>query len=223
MRGSKYTREVLLPIVQSSRSYSEVRRRLGLRVSGGNHRYISARIRGARISVAHFRYGSIRERVEAITREALAPLVASATSVATVASHLGLPGEGSGHRLVAERIAALGLDTGHFRGAGWSRGETAATHPSICALSRRRSIPDEEVFVRNSRYLSSEGLVRRLRARGWTYACRECGITTWQGAPLSLHLDHINGVHNDHRLSNLRFLCPNCHSQTRTYCRKKTC
>jgi len=49
------------------------------------------------------------------------------------------------------------------------------------------------------------------------YECSKCGINEWNGKMLSLHLDHINGVNNDHRLENLRFLCPNCHSQTDTY------
>jgi len=51
------------------------------------------------------------------------------------------------------------------------------------------------------------------------YECQECGNTgEYNGQPLALHLDHINGIKNDHTLSNLRFLCPNCHSQTDTYC-----
>jgi len=49
--------------------------------------------------------------------------------------------------------------------------------------------------------------------------CAICGITDWLGQSLSLHLDHINGINNDNRLENLRLLCPNCHSQTDTYCR----
>ena len=49
--------------------------------------------------------------------------------------------------------------------------------------------------------------------------CVWCGITdTWNDKPVVLHLDHINGIHNDHRLENLRLLCPNCHSQTDTWC-----
>ena len=51
------------------------------------------------------------------------------------------------------------------------------------------------------------------------YECEMCGNTgEYLGKPLSLHLDHINGKNKDHRLENLRFLCPNCHSQTDTYC-----
>jgi HNH endonuclease len=44
-----------------------------------------------------------------------------------------------------------------------------------------------------------------------------CGISDWHGRPLVLELDHINGAADDHRLENLRLLCPNCHSQTDTY------
>ena len=49
--------------------------------------------------------------------------------------------------------------------------------------------------------------------------CSWCDITdTWNGKPIILHLDHVNGISNDHRLENLRLLCPNCHSQTDTWC-----
>lgn len=47
--------------------------------------------------------------------------------------------------------------------------------------------------------------------------CEICGISEWQNKKISLHLDHINGNNSDHRLENLRILCPNCHSQTPTY------
>jgi 5-methylcytosine-specific restriction endonuclease McrA len=73
------------------------------------------------------------------------------------------------------------------------------------------------VFVANSPYTNSSGVVRRLLGMGWSYTCHECGVANWRGRRLTLHLEHINGIHNDHRLLNLRFLCPNCHSQTSTY------
>jgi len=48
--------------------------------------------------------------------------------------------------------------------------------------------------------------------------CSECGILPkWNGSPLRLQIDHINGNRNDNRIDNLRVLCPNCHSQTHTF------
>ena len=47
--------------------------------------------------------------------------------------------------------------------------------------------------------------------------CEECGITEWNNKPLTLQIHHINGIHNDHRINNLKLLCPNCHLQTENY------
>ena len=55
--------------------------------------------------------------------------------------------------------------------------------------------------------------------------CDICDITEWNGNPIVLQLDHKNGKRTDHRLENLRLLCPNCHSQTENFCgrnKKKT-
>ena len=48
--------------------------------------------------------------------------------------------------------------------------------------------------------------------------CEECGQNEiWNNKKLIMHLDHINGKSDDHRIENLKMLCPNCHSQTETY------
>lgn len=53
------------------------------------------------------------------------------------------------------------------------------------------------------------------------YVCAFCGNTgTWLEKNIALELDHINGINNDNRLENLRWLCPNCHAITDTYCGK---
>ncbi|HEY1653562.1 MAG TPA: HNH endonuclease signature motif containing protein [Candidatus Tumulicola sp.] len=65
---------------------------------------------------------------------------------------------------------------------------------------------------------SRTNIKRRLLAAGiFKNMCSECSLQAWLGQPLTIQIDHINGVRNDHRLENLRMLCPNCHSQTETY------
>jgi hypothetical protein len=48
--------------------------------------------------------------------------------------------------------------------------------------------------------------------------CSECGVEEWNGKPLNIQLDHIDGDSHNHKFDNLRMLCPNCHSQTSTFC-----
>lgn len=81
-------------------------------------------------------------------------------------------------------------------------------------------IPDEDWFVENSTR-ATEPIKKRLKQYNLIpYSCHICSIVEWENKPLNLHLDHINGINSDNRLENLRFLCPNCHSQTDTYCGK---
>jgi hypothetical protein len=88
-------------------------------------------------------------------------------------------------------------------------------------LSKKRK-PVEEIFVAGI-FINNDVLKKRLVNDGYLeYVCNLCGnCGEWQGMKLTLQLDHINGDNKDNRLKNLRFLCPNCHSQTDTFCGMK--
>lgn len=76
----------------------------------------------------------------------------------------------------------------------------------------------EDILVENSKYKGSKLRTRLVEEGYLRNQCSECGIgPEWNNKPLSLQLDHINGIHRDNRLENLRIVCPNCHTQTETF------
>jgi len=84
-----------------------------------------------------------------------------------------------------------------------------------------KTIPLEEILEGKHPYYQTFKLNKRLLKNNiLENKCSVCGISEWNGSPIGMHLDHINGISTDHRIDNLRMLCPNCHSQTDTYCGK---
>lgn len=137
--------------------------------------------------------------------------VNSSTSKAGTLKMLGLVPNGANYLMFKKRVRALNLDTSHFLGAGHLKNKKHNWSPKI---------PLEQVLVQESTY-STGTLKKRLIKEGHLlYSCYECNIDSWRGKPLSLQIDHINGINDDHRLENLRLLCPNCHSQTSTFAGK---
>lgn len=77
---------------------------------------------------------------------------------------------------------------------------------------------NEDVFVLNSTYARHNIKNRILKEKMIPYTCSICEIgPEWMGKPMTLILDHINGINNDNRLENLRFVCSNCDCQLDTY------
>ena len=146
------------------------------------------------------------------TEEEFREAVKEHRSIRAVLMALGLSPTGGNYHSFKRRVKILGIDTSHFTGKGHLRNRS-------CTWNKK--IPLEEILVEDSTYTSRAQIKKRLLANNtWAYECSSCGISDWNGKEISLHLDHINGVHNDHRLENLRLLCPNCHSQTSTYAGK---
>lgn len=144
--------------------------------------------------------------------EDLARAVAESTSIAGVMRKLGIKLAGGSHAYIARRVESAGLDTGHFLGQAHQRGRPA----------RRRLPPEQVLRVRapGSNRIAASRLRRALIEMGVAERCEQCGGgPEWQGRPLRLVIDHRNGEWLDNRVENLRFLCPNCHAQTPTWCR----
>lgn len=66
-------------------------------------------------------------------------------------------------------------------------------------------------------YQSNKLRIRLIKEGIKKAKCENCKNYEWMGYPISLELDHVNGDNKDHRIENLRILCPNCHAQTDTY------
>lgn len=77
---------------------------------------------------------------------------------------------------------------------------------------------DVDVFVEASTYARHKLKERIIKQKLIEYTCACCGIgPMWQSKPMPLILDHINGINNDNRIENLRFVCSNCDTQLPTY------
>lgn len=104
---------------------------------------------------------------------------------------------------------------------GWNRGLTRKTDDRLRKLGDKQSIPLSEILAGKHPKVQTNKLKHKLLSEGiFQNTCSVCGISEWLNQPIVCELDHINGNRYDHHLDNLRILCPNCHSQTKTYCGK---
>ena len=139
--------------------------------------------------------------VDGLSDEAFSRLVSESLTIAAVAKALGYSsGRAARHRVTA-RIGQLALDTSHFR--NWIQ---YGAVPTATLLVKNSPVNNQTIKKR----LLDEGILKN--------ECVECqNPGLHNGKPLVLHLDHVDGDNSNNELSNLRLLCPNCHSQTLTF------
>lgn len=83
--------------------------------------------------------------------------------------------------------------------------------------SKKKILLEEILEGKHPQYQSNKIRIRLIEEGIKEAKCECCNNTEWLGKPISLEVDHINGNSADHRLDNLKILCPNCHAQTDTY------
>lgn len=137
-------------------------------------------------------------------------LVSSCKSKGDLVNKLELSISGSSYSIVRDIIKLWDIDTSTLKGRAWNKGMT---------LPKKHSTQD---VLDNKVFMHTAGLKNRLLKENiLKNECCICGINNeWNGKKLVLHLDHIDGNRFNNNLNNLRILCPNCHSQTDTYCSK---
>ena len=138
--------------------------------------------------------------------EQLHEAIKKSTSLRQVLMKLKVSPYGGNYIVLKKAINYYQLDTTHFKGQAWNKGQR---------LPARKPI---DSYLCNDFPIQSYKLKNRLLKEGvFKRCCSNCNHTTWLDQPIPLELDHINGDNKDNRLENLRLLCPNCHALTPTY------
>lgn len=139
------------------------------------------------------------------SKKELEKMVKESTSMRELQRKLGYKSIGSNYETIQKVLDEYNISTKHFTGV--AKGATKRN--------------EENVFVKDS--TANQAVLRRWYLKGQysEYKCAICGLPAqWQGKPLTLTLDHINGDNHDDRLENLRWICPNCDRQTETFAGK---
>lgn len=138
--------------------------------------------------------------------EDLRLIVQKASSINDVLRMVGCKISGGSHSHYSNRIRKLGISINHFKGKSFNSGRT---------FSNRKKASEEILVLRSGgNRQKSSLLVRAMLENNIPHQCAKCNCPPeWMGNPLTLDVDHINQNWLDDRIENLRFLCPNCHSQ----------
>lgn len=202
-----FSAEQLATAAASCDSIRAVARVLGVPDDGRRRAALGRKLRESGVSTAHFRHARAR-----IPEQALRSVLPTVTSYADAMRALGLPVNDAGHRRLRREVARLGLDTAHFT----RRSRRTVPQP------RRETVAAQVLVLRpaGSPRTNRDRLQRALAEVGVPHRCESCGNPgEWLGRPITLQIDHISGDWLDNRRENLRYLCPNCHALTATWCR----
>ncbi|MFF5131293.1 HNH endonuclease signature motif containing protein [Streptomyces syringium] len=183
---------------------------MGVLPYGSAYGHIGRKLDRYGIDTSHFTGRRVSDGRPLLPERALRFAVAESVSLAGVLRLLGRTDNGASRSLVKRSIAAYSISTSHLVGQGHQRGRPSRNRRTAADILRQ--------LAPGASRTSTALLRRALDDIAMPRVCSACGIgETWQGKRLVLEIDHINGDRLDNRADNLRYLCPSCHSQTRTF------
>lgn len=200
--------------IETCNSVNEVLEYLGFKKNNSTQRFkLLKEIQQHQIDISHF--GS-SVKIPSTSRWANAATIQKAAQQASNMEdflvQMGLSSKGSNRDTATKHLTRLHIDTNHWQVnpmKGIEKYQNTICIPLNEILEGQH--PSYKTFLLKNR-LIKDGIKEN--------KCECCGLSEWNNKPLAIQLDHINGISNDHRLENLRMLCPNCHSQTETYAGK---
>lgn len=156
--------------------------------------------------------------ISKLEKQELQFLCDSSNSYAHIMDKLNLPIQGATYRELKRRIHILGVSESKLTD---NRNQHLSAH--MKTLSSANAICLKDILGNKVKAGRKSVKTRLLKEGLLEERCSLCGQDPfWNGRKLVLVLDHINGVNNDNSLDNLRLLCPNCNSQTETFCGRNT-
>lgn len=154
----------------------------------------------------------IRTQRDPYTKQEVEEAVRSSFSKTQTLRKLGKKVCGSSHLHLNSLIEKYEIDTSHFTGQAHLKGGSSSNKRKPEQILRK---------TKSMRRERGQVLRRALKEVGREYKCEGCGNEgAWRDKDMTLQVDHINGDFQDNRKSNLRFLCPNCHSQETLWSKK---
>ena len=133
------------------------------------------------------------------TDEDIIRLSKEVKSIAGLLRALEIKAVGGNYNSIKRHLQRLNIDTTHWTGSAWNKDQ------------QLKDWSDYTRVVNLKPHLIKE--------RG--HECQRCNLTEWLERPITLEVEHVDGDNTNNNEDNLLLLCPNCHSQTPTWRRKK--
>jgi hypothetical protein len=202
---NNFSKEALIALADSSNSLNALCIKVGYASSNTKNRNFVKE----KLIEYNYDFNRFKNRENSVFNEEkkLKHIVAESFTFQDVLKKYELKYTGGNQKSLKKYIKKFSIDITHF-------------NPQNYILSKEnfnQKWTNEEIFISNSLVSTTIAKKRIIQENLIEYKC-SCGLgCEWNNKPITLQLEHKNGNNKDHRLENLEFLCPNCHSQTLTY------